>query len=113
MIKISFQKRFSRQNEDDVIRITKGDEYGSYDVSIHCFNGDGTANTATFDVYTLYEYIDNLFNVFVMDTQGMDDTVNLSAQIDITGFPSFLVDKEGIQEHRDNINRAIEFWAEA
>ncbi len=113
MIKISFQKVGSRESDDDVVRITKGDEYDSYNVSITHFNGNGVNSTASFDLENLYEYIDNLLNVFLMDTQGIDLSANQTAQFDISGFPTFLVDKVGLIRNRDNINRAIEFWAEA
>lgn len=113
MIKIILQKLGAQRSDDDVIRITKDNEYGIYNVSVTCFNGSGTTSTAQFDLDTLYEYIDNLLNVFLMDTPGMDGTTNLTAQFDISGFPTFLLSKEALVRHRDELNRAIEFWAEA
>jgi hypothetical protein len=111
MIKISFQKKNPDASSDDVIRIVKSGAYDEFLVSVEYFNGSTSFDT--FNTENLYEYIDNLFNIFVMDTPGDDNSANLMAQLDIPGFPSFLVNKLSMEVYRDNINRAIEFWAEA
>lgn len=110
-MKISFQKKSPDASSDDIIRIVKSGAYDEFLVSIHYFNG--SSSYSTLNTEDLYEYIDNLFNVFVMDTPGDDNSANLVAQLDIPGFPSFLVNKLTMELYRDNINRAIEFWAEA
>jgi hypothetical protein len=111
MIKISFQKKSPDATSDDVIRIVKSGVYDEFLVSVNYFNGSTSFDS--FDTEMLYEYIDNLFNIFLMDTPGDDNSANLVAQLDIPGFPSFLVNKASMEAHRDNINRAIEFWTEA
>ncbi len=111
MIVIRFQKPSANPAEDDVIRINKTN-YGTYEVSTTYYNGH-TSYDREYNLSTLYEYIDTLFEVFQADTPSQDNSHMETAQIDISGFPSFLVSKDTFYQFQDSINRAIEFWVSA
>jgi hypothetical protein len=111
MIVIRFQKPSANPVDDDVIRINKT-YYGTYQVSTTCYNGH-TSHVREYNLFTLYEYIDTLFEVFQADTPTQDNNHMDTVQIDISGFPSFLVGKNTFYEFQDSINRAIEFWVSA
>jgi hypothetical protein len=108
---IRFQKTdCCKENDDTLYAINNYD--GTIDVVMKSFTSSVNSEY-TLQIHEFYRYIDMLYSIFQMDTNTDDGTSMSCIQVDITGFPTFILGKHNFEENVHNLNALIEYWTES
>ena len=107
-----FQKtNCCKENDDTLIAYNNYD--GTIDVVMKVFTNPGNDSYYTLSIHEFYRYLDKLYSIFKMDTNTDDGTVMSCIQVDITGFPTFMLGKDNFEEHIHRLDSLVEYWAES
>jgi hypothetical protein len=109
---IRFQKTNSCAENDDTL-VAYNNHDGTIDVVMKVFTNPGNDAYYTLSIHEFYRYITKLFSIFKMDTKSDDGTDMHCIQVDITGFPTFLLGKRNFNKHINRLSSLIEYWAES